>query len=530
MDFIKRTLPLLFGIFLLSVAVRLPQLNRPLSKHHEFCTAISLRIMQIWYDNGIAKYGYNPVMTFNNPADKFINNSANQSGRMIDKEGNYYYVSHPPFAYYFPFFIFKLLHIRPDVLPLQIINLGFHFLAGLFVYFTVCLLSFNRARSLPYRSAVVAFTIYIFLPVTMWFQGNVYMSDMAVHLLFVIGVYTALKMIIRQRFYSPKYIFFYVVVLALMIYTSWLGIFFAAGVVLYSLLHVREIKGFRVLFWSTIVVSGLMLRFMVYQYSQIAGVGAYVEEMLSRYIIRGSLEGTDQGLGHFMFSYLWLIKTLLYNYIVHYIVMYVMIGAFLYLAFSRKKLKIVFSENGYRFIWLSAAPVVLLHVVFLNYSVHDFSVLYASLFFSVVLGILYDKIKKSGAIPLRRMQAGLVITVVLLVAQYHLVNFSGIHFLQPEWNDYRESGKNILINAGKDKMVFIIGRSAEPQEVFYAQRNIRFASSKADAQQFMQQHHIDKGIIFSDSAHLYGSVSGNWMFLGPVATIDLTDSALVIHP
>jgi hypothetical protein len=65
MDFIKRTFPLLFGIFLLSVVVRLPMLNRPLSKHHEFCTAISLRIMQIWYDNGIEKYGYNPVMTYN---------------------------------------------------------------------------------------------------------------------------------------------------------------------------------------------------------------------------------------------------------------------------------------------------------------------------------------------------------------------------------------------------------------------------------------------------------------------------------
>src|ERR1043165_5917393 len=167
MDFIKRTLPLLFGIFLLSSDLRLPQLNRPLSKHHEFCTAISLRIMQIWYDNGIAKYGYNPVMTFNNPADKFINNSANASGKMIDKEGNYYYVSHPPFAYYFPFALFKLVHIRPDVLPLQILNLIFHFISGLFVYFTVCLLSFSRARNLPYRPGVVAFIIYIFLPVTM---------------------------------------------------------------------------------------------------------------------------------------------------------------------------------------------------------------------------------------------------------------------------------------------------------------------------------------------------------------------------
>ena len=238
MDFLKRTFPFLLGIFLLSVLVRMPLLNRPLSKHHEFCTAISLRVMQIWYDNGISKYGYNPVMTYNNRADKYINNNANTTGKMLDEAGNYYYVSHPPFAYYFPFFVFKILHVRPSVLSLQTLNLCFHFLSGLFIYFIVCLLSFNRARSYPYRSAIVAFVIYIFMPPTLWFQGNVYMSDMAVHLLFIIGVYIVLKMIIRQKFSSPKYIFFYTICLAMMIYTSWLGVFFAFGVLVYSLLRV----------------------------------------------------------------------------------------------------------------------------------------------------------------------------------------------------------------------------------------------------------------------------------------------------
>lgn len=495
MDFIKRTLPLLLGIFLLSVVVRLPQLNRPLSKHHEFCTAISLRIMQIWYDNGIEKYDYNPVMTYNNPADKYINNSANQTGRMIDKEGNYYYVSHPPFAYYAPYFVFKLLHIRPDVLPLQVFNLLLHFISALFVYFTVCLLSFNRARSLPYLSAVVAYTIYLFLPVTLWFQGNVYMSDMAVHTLFIIGVYIALKMIIRRKFYVPKYIFFYVVVLALMIYTSWLGVFFAAGVIVYSLLHVRgEVKGFGVFLWSTVLVTILMLRAIVYQYSQINGVDAYIEEMLSRYIVRGSLEGTDQGLWSFMFSYLWLIKTLLYNYIIHYIVVYALIAVFVYLAVTRKKLKIVFSENGYRFIWLSAAPVLMLHAVFLNYSVHDFSVLYASLFFSVVLGMLYDKVKKSGAIPLTRMRWGLVAALVLLVVQYQLMNMPDI-FKRYEQEDH---GLGIKKTVKNDEVVFIANEpSIDPQTVFYAQRNLRYAANKEEALSFLKNTHQEKGILLN---------------------------------
>lgn len=488
MPFIKRTFPILFGIFLLSVLVRLPQLNRPLSKHHEFCTATALRIMQIWYDNGIEKYHYNPVMNYNNAADKFINNNANQTGKMIDAEGNYYYVSHPPFAYYFPFFIFKLLHIRPNVLPLQILNLLLHFISALFVYFTVCLLSFNRARSLPYRSALVAYSIYLFMPVTLWFQGNVYMSDMLVHTFFIIGVYTALKMIIRQKFYSPKYIFFYVLTLALMIYTSWLGVFFAFGVLVYSLLHVNRIPGFRVLIWSTIIVTLIMLRLITYQYAQIAGPVAYLEEMLSRYVERGSLADTNSGLFHFMFDYLWLLKTLLYNYFIHYILMYVALLMFVFLVFRRKKMKIVFSVNGYRFIWLSVMPVVLLHVFFLNYSVQDFTALYASLFFSVLLGILYDKVKKGGTVPLRKLRLGATALILLMVVQYEVMNIWG-------GNIYQQQGELYASKAGDDEVLITNQKGIEPQTIFYAHRNIRYEMDTTGALEFLRKTNRTKAVF-----------------------------------
>jgi hypothetical protein len=498
MPFLKNTFPLLFGIFLLSVAVRLPELNRPLAGHHEFCTAISLRVMQIWYDNGIEKYGFNPVMNFGNPADKFINNSANNTGKMLDTAGNFYYVSHPPFAYYFPFAIFKILHIRPDVLPLQMVNLLLNLISALFVYFTVCLLSFNRARSLPYRSALVAYIIYLFLPVTLWFQGNVYMSDMAVHTLFIIGVYIALKMIIRQKFYSPKYIFFYVTCLALMIYTSWLGLFFAFGVLVYSLLHVNTIRGFRILIWATVIVALVMLRIIFYQYSQINGPYAYIDEMLHRYLMRGSFEETDRGLLHFMFSYLWLIKTVLYNYFIHYALIYLVLLLFGWLALTRKKMKIVFSDNGYRFIWLSVLPVVLLHIFFLNYSVQDFTVLYASLFFSVLLGILYDKVKKSGAVSYRVLRACVAVVVVLFIVQYQLMN-SGIihrHFGRNKQEiDFRN---DIAQKVPGDEVVFIVGRGAGPQDVFYAQRNIRYAASLPDAAAFLKERGLQQGVVYKD--------------------------------
>lgn len=496
MEFIKRTFPVLFGIFLLSVLVRLPLLDRPLSKHHEFCTALSLRIMQVWHDNGIGNYGFNPVMTYNNEADKYINNHANATGNMVDVAGNFYYVSHPPFAYYFPFFVFKAIQIRPDVLPLQIFNLCLHFLSGLFIYFIVCLLSFNRARSYPYRSAIVAFVVYIFMPVTMWFQGNVYMSDMAVHLLFIIGVYTALKMIIRQKFTTPKYIFFYSVVLALMIYTSWLGVFFSFGVLVYSLLHVRSNRGFRVLVWSTVLVTFIMLQLIVYQYSQINGSMAYLMEMINRYAIRGSVEPTDQGLFRFFISYFGIFKSIIVNYTAHYLVIFGMILFFMWLVVSRRKLKIVFSENGYRFIWLSLMPVALLHVFFLNYSEHDFTALYVSLFFSVLIGVLYDKVKKSGTIPLLKMQLGLTGVVFLMIAQFYLLNPPSFLKKDAVLNYYKTLGTQIQQESAKDEVVFADVADAEPQLVYYAGRNIRTASNREEVVKFLKERNFAKGVWF----------------------------------
>ncbi len=482
-------------VFLLSVLVRLPELNRPLSKHHEFCTAVSLRILQIWYDNGIEKYDFNPVMTYNNPADKFINNDANASGKMLDADGNYYYVSHPPFAYYFPYFLFKVIHMRPDVLPLQLLNMAMGLLAAIFVYFTVCLLSFNRARSYLHFPSFVAYTVYLFLPSTLWFQGNVYMSDMAVHLPFVIGVYIVLKMVLRRKFYVPKYILGYILVLFIMIYTSWLGVFFAFGVLVYSLLHVRDIRGFRVLIWSTIIITFFTLRLITYQYSEINGMEAYAHEILNRYLLRGSVTQLHHGFLHFLFAYFILFKDIIYNYLVNYLAIYLLIAGFAWIAITKAKLKIVFSDNGYRFIWLSVLPVVLMHLVFMQYSEQDFTVLYASLFFSVLIGILYDKVKKSGVFSEKRINGFVLLTIGLLIAQFYLTNLPGSHSLKgAEYSMEKEMGETIKNECPKDYVVFTTEK-ASPQTVFYAGRNILLVQSSEEALAFLKTRKIKSGIL-----------------------------------
>ncbi|MCH8331053.1 MAG: hypothetical protein IH946_06695, partial [Bacteroidetes bacterium] len=128
----KAQFVLLLTIFLISVLVRWPNIDRPLSKHHEFCTAFTLIILEnnILYDRPLQTIS----LSYPLPTDKYINNFAS---RVHDDQGNYYYISHPPFGFIFPGLIYKALGLIPSVLSLQLINLLFHFLSGL-VVFLIC--------------------------------------------------------------------------------------------------------------------------------------------------------------------------------------------------------------------------------------------------------------------------------------------------------------------------------------------------------------------------------------------------------
>jgi len=182
---------LLFGIFLISVLIRLPHLDRPLSKHHEFCTAITLIPLQNWADNGAATYHYSPSVTYEGAANHHIENL---TAYPVEANGRFYYLSHPPFAYLLPYFTFSVLGIYPTPLALQIFNIFFHFISCLFIYKIVVLMRHyphplkgspptlhdSRADS-PLgaggeRGALAAFLIYLFAPAALWFHGNAYMS------------------------------------------------------------------------------------------------------------------------------------------------------------------------------------------------------------------------------------------------------------------------------------------------------------------------------------------------------------------
>lgn len=495
----KTPLPILIAIFLVSVLLRVPNLNRPLSKHHEFCTAVALNVMLVWHQDGILDKHFAPALNFTGKPNKNINNFASPTGGIKDDKGNFYYISHPPFAYYLPYAVFKLIGQKPTVLGLQIMHVVVHFICALFVYFTVCLLGMQRPFGEVYVSGLIAFAVYTFLPVTMWFQSNVYMSDMLVHLWFILAVYTFLKLTIRKRFFSVKYLVYYCVFLFLMIYTSWLGVFFAFAVLLYSLIKMRFDKVFMPLFASTFVVSFVAVVLIVWQYSLINGLDELIIQLVQRYQIRGSAGGHGF-FGFFKVKFIELL-TVLKNYVFNYLPALVLIAALFPLMLSKRKLKFVFSKNGYRFLWLSTFPIIFMHLALLNYSGHDFTTLYLSYFVSCLIGIFYDKFKQTRAVKNVYLNGAIVFCCVASVAMYYVINKPGPYSIKGhKYATSMQLGLQIKNQVQPNQVVFYTGHHFNPMVELYAERNIKRITNETDALNFLKQNGLQQGIWFTQSS------------------------------
>lgn len=457
-------------VFLLLAGLKLPHLNQNLSGRYETATAVSLRILSIWDSQKAENYAFVPVLTYPNSANQNSNDLAHEKITLSDKQGNYYDVSHPPFAYIFPYVVFKLLQVKPGILSLQVFQLVLHFFTAGFIYLIICLLSIQKPFRQLFIPAFIGFVVYLFSPGVMWFQTNVYMGDVLVHFPFVLLVYTILKLLMRQRFYSTKYLVYYAFFLFLAIYTSWLGLFFAFAVFLYALIKLRYQKVFLPLIFITLGVSFFSIYLVFRQYSLVNGSEAYLRELLHHFTSKKVLEQS-------FFSLLWQkiieLKALLSAYLSFYLPLFGLLFFFVILSTTHSKMKMVFTKNGYRFLWLSTLPVLLFHFFLLGWSKYDFVALYGSLFLSVLIGILYDKMKRNTILKPIVLHSGIVLYAIISVAMYYYTNplqkpseaESVAHFIQ----ENVKADERIVLS--KDILL-------SPQLVYFAQRNMQYQTAK----------------------------------------------------
>lgn len=503
-----RLLFVLAGIFFLSVLIRIPNLNRPLSKHHEFCTAHVLRILEVWDEDGIKNFHFAPVMNYQNNGDAGINNQASTTGLMHDESGNFYYVSHPPLAYYLPFISFKIFHVHPTALALQIFNLIFHFITAVFIFLITSVIvnrtvilseaknpnqiggffaTLRLAQNDGWWTGIIAFTVYCFTPATLWFHSNVYMSDMFVQVFFAWSIYLFLKFFILRDRHNSRQLAWFALSVFLMCYTTWFGFFVAAGFILFSVFMGKlKIKK-----WNEIILlSGssavLALCLMLFQFGSINGERALLKELTVRFTERDSIN-------HNLFLS---IKSLIINYCTSYFpfLVFAAVG-YWYLRFS-KKICPVFDKTQIHFLILCILPIVLLHLLLLNYSGHDFTTLYAAVPLAVICALLFNKL---STVLKPRFILSMGISVLFIgLMQYFVINPPGKHSVMGDRYDfYQKQGNFISSESSPEEMVFLLHQKPETQLIYYAKRNIRFIDSIPQAYTFLGKSLVRKGVVFS---------------------------------
>ncbi len=129
----KQALLIISLIFIISVLVRLPNLNRPVSKHHEFITALILINIESWRQAGGGDhFHYTPIMNYQNAGDKSAVKAV-----YIDSTGNQLYLSLGPAWYMIPYFVYQAFDLPVKPIYLRILNLCFNLLSSFssFIFF-----------------------------------------------------------------------------------------------------------------------------------------------------------------------------------------------------------------------------------------------------------------------------------------------------------------------------------------------------------------------------------------------------------
>jgi hypothetical protein len=484
-------------LFLLSVVVRWPFLDRPLGSHHEWLTSTVLRTMQIWEMEGAWKsYKFLPITTYPGRVNYHIDNQ----GGVSDPLGRQYYVSYPALAYIAPYVALRALGIHVDVLPLQIFGLFLHYACIWLVYLIVCMLMRHQGSRYARMCGVVAAAIYIFSPATLWFHSNIYMSDMFVQPLFILGVYLYLRIQLSQAVPLALLIALGVVVL-LMIYTEWLGVFFAFAVFLHGVYRWRT-PAMRWMMVTVFVASILALLLTLVHYSQVDGLSAFLNYSKSKFLERSalsdkftsrlSLRSWTQVMDHYKNGY--------FPGTLGYIGVMALGTLVLSRVGVRKPRKNPLLKPA---IYAVTLPVILHHVVFFNFTFHhDFSALKSAVLLAILAGVfsglLFDGLDRllpkwrwAGIVP--------VFGFLGLICWINVTNFYRIN-KEGAGTGFRDSGWAIRQLAQPNEIVFLVKTDrleAYPQLVWYAKRNLAVWVDENTALQLMTLNNADRAIVFT---------------------------------
>lgn len=473
---------ILFILFLASVALRLPDLGRPLSDHHEWVTAHTMIILKNWESQGALKHNFCLLTTYPEKANKFI---PNLYGRAMSNSGDGYYMSFPPFAVIFPFVLFKLFFIPITPINLQVLNLMFHLISAYFVYAILCLV---LKESVNKKFAALMGSIYfIFLPANLWFFSNIYSWDIFWHYLWIIGIFQFLTIIkdTAKRKVANISLLLLGLNVFFMIYTEYTGILFALSVIIYATLKLQKTEYFKKLMSCTIGAAVGAIVLLVVQYSSMNGFGELV-----RYFKASSAGYAFRGLSD-------VIQIATY-YRIAYGMMFIAILAMLFMLLKKNGLKFFahITQDELTLLYFCFFPVITHHLLQLNATAqHDFRVVKSSLLFISLTVLLFNNFYLS--VKIGQIQKSLLLLLLAASILLPISTYKDHYAFVKKPAKFAALAREINKEARGEDVVFLITEIGNtPPIVFHAGRNMLSILKPEEAQAWMEQYCAKRGIIF----------------------------------
>ncbi|MBS1582201.1 MAG: hypothetical protein JST66_08395 [Bacteroidetes bacterium] len=457
----KRHVQWLLAVFLLSLAVRWPQLGRPLSKNHEFATAQALVVMDVWWERGfIACHGM-PAVTYPGLCD---GEASGMVYGFMQRAGVRYYLSHLPLAYWTPYAMFSALGLPPSPVPLRIFNLLLHASTAYFLY--RFLRTVFRAAHHPSAEQLppLAAALYLLMPGPLWYHGNVYMSDMAVQLPWAWALAAGARFFLDGPLRVRRGVWFFAALSAALL-TEWMGVFVAITFAGHAL-----VRGWRTGEKGAFQAAGIIVALIVLLvggmlacYAGIAGWHALGEYYTYRWADRGTfVPRADAPLSGFLLG-------LAINLCFSWAPLLLVLSSALFVR-RRMNGRWRLGPAGSAWAWMLIPALVHL-LLFLRYAGHEFAVLklgFALCTASAMVLLAWWERGRSWGVA-----AG-TCTVVLAAAIHTWINRPGDGTATGDaYAIHQERGILIARTARMDEFICVSGTPVEPPIMFYAHRNIQ---------------------------------------------------------
>ncbi|GIV42988.1 MAG: hypothetical protein KatS3mg035_0111 [Bacteroidia bacterium] len=477
----KYSLSLLL-VFLISILVRLPYLNRPLSGNYQWLTAHTLITYDIWNQEGIVYHHFLPVYTYPDSVNHHI--PIGDLGS-VEKNGRLYYVSYPAFGFIFPYIFTLGWAYEPIVLKL--FNILLHFVSAIFLW-QILIFFFSRAASF------LAVVYFLLQPNLLWFHGNSYFLDVLSMDLLILQLYCTLRYLHKPNLSNG---IFWLGTNLLLCQTEWIGylVLFTAG--LYGI-YEKKWKLLGILWLWGILNLGLT----IVHYGSFLGYEPYWNALIQKGLKR---VGTSDALSHHWGEW----KPFLFfviNFIIYEFTLFIALFFNMGNTLSQiDNLKNTFNVSLYtKLVILAGLPVLLHYILLFNFttghsalaavSANPFLVLLLAPMLEMVVSISSSTAQKIGIIFN-------VIIIILGVLFFLLRNHYGFqnyfkdyfaNFRFAPTNEFQTIGYKIQKSTPRDYIagllfpIFIIN----PQIMLYAKRNVRQFYSYQEAVEYAQKNQV----------------------------------------